>query len=226
VSEARERTLSRAEARAFYDRLGARQDSQAFYEDAATRIVLRHTAFECARSVLEFGCGTGRFAATLIERYLAPDARYLGLDASTTMVRLAEKRLAPFGERAAVRLSDGSPELGVATGSVDRLVSNFVLDLLSNQDIATLLEEAYRVLAPGGLLALVSLTRPFTPGSRLVMSGWRLLFALRPSLVGGCRPIGLLERLPPPQWAVRHHERIARFGIPVEVLVTERVRDP
>ena len=82
------------------------------------------------------------------------------------------------------------------------------------------------MLAPGGLLALVSLTRPFTPGSRLVMTVWRLLFALRPSLVGGCRPIGLLERLPPPQWAVRHHERIARFGIPAEVLVTERVRDP
>ena len=220
-----ERTLSHTEARAFYDRLGSRQDSQAFYEDAATSIVLRHASFECARSVLEFGCGTGRFAATLIERYLPPDARYLGIDASTTMVELAEKRLAPFGGRAAVRLSDGSPQLEVATAGVDRFVSNFVLDLLSNEDIATLLEEAHRVLAPGGLLALVSLTRPFTPGSRLVMTGWRLLFALRPSLVGGCRPIGLLERLPPPKWAVRHHERITRFGIPAEVLVTERVRD-
>ncbi len=222
VSAARERTLSHEEARAFYDRLGARQDSQAFYEDAATGILLRHASFESARSVLEFGCGTGRFAATLVERYLPPDARYLGLDASTTMVGLAEKRLAPFGERAAVRLSDGSPKLAIADASVDRFVSNFVLDLLSDPDIETLLEEAHRVLVPGGLLALVSLTRPFTPGSRVVMAGWRLLFNLRPALVGGCRPIGLLERLPPPQWNVRHHERISRFGIPAEVLVTER----
>ena len=136
---------------------------------------------------------------------------------------LAGKQLAPFGERAAVRLSDGSPKLEVATASVDRFLSNFVLDLLSNEDIETLLEEAHRVLVPGGLLALVSLTRPFTPASRIVMTGWRLLFALRPSLVGGCRPIGLMERLPPPKWSVRHHERISRFGIPAEVLVTERV---
>ena len=225
MSAPRERTLSHDEARAFYDRLGARQDSQAFYEDAATSIVLRHASFESARSVLEFGCGTGRFAATLLERYLPPDARYLGLDASNTMVGLAGRRLAEFGERAAVRLSDGSPKLAVADASVDRLVSNFVLDLLSAADIATLLEEAHRVLVPGGLLALVSLTRPFTPASRVVMAGWRLLFSLRPALVGGCRPIGLLERLPPPKWAVRHHERVARFGIPAEVLVTKRVRE-
>ncbi len=219
----RERTLSHDEARAFYDRLGSRQDSQAFYEDAATGIVLRHASLEVARSVLEFGCGTGRFAAHLMERYLAPDARYLGLDSSATMAELAAKRLGRFGGRATVRLTDGSTKLDVPDASVDRFVSNFVLDLLSNEDIDAVLAEARRVLAPGGLLGLVSLTHPFTPGSRLVMAGWRIAFALRPALVGGCRPIGLLERLEAAAWNVRHHERIARYGIPAEVLVAERV---
>ena len=34
-----ERTLSLDEARAFYDAFGARQDGQAFYEDAATSVL-------------------------------------------------------------------------------------------------------------------------------------------------------------------------------------------
>ena len=34
--------LSSDEARAFYDRFGARQDSQAFYEDPATRDLIVH----------------------------------------------------------------------------------------------------------------------------------------------------------------------------------------
>lgn len=218
-----EHILSHRQARAFYDRMGARQDSQAFYEDAATGIVLRHASFETARSVIELGCGTGRFAEKLLDDHLYPDAGYLGLDASPTMAGLAGERLARFGARARVRLTDGSPKLDQPGGSVDRFVSNYVLDLLSWEDIRTVLEEAHRVLVPGGLLALVSLTRPFTPGSRLMMTGWRLLFRLSPSLVGGCRPIGLLESLPAPKWKVRHHERISRFGIPSEVVVTERV---
>ncbi len=218
-----ERTLSHAEARAFYDRLGARQDSQAFYEDAATGILLRHASFESARSVLEFGCGTGRFAEGLLDRHLGPDARYLGLDSSSTMVGLAAERLARFGARAEVRQTEGKPELDLEAGSVDRFVSNFVLDLLSEEDITRLLAEARRVLAPGGVLALVSLTRPFTPASRALMAGWRLVYALRPALVGGCRPIGLIERTAPDQWQVRHHERLVRWGIPAEALVTERL---
>ena len=218
-----ERTLSHTEARAFYDRLGARQDSQAFYEDASTRILLRHGSFESARSVLEFGCGTGRFAEELLERYMLPDSGYLGLDASATMVDLATKRLGRFGSRAAVRQTEGEPRIDLPSGSVDRVVSNFVLDLLSEEDIASFLAEAHRVLTPGGLLALVSLTRPFNGTSRVVMTVWRLLFALRPALVGGCRPIGLIERFPPDRWQVRHHERVVRFGIPSEALVVERL---
>ena len=62
--------LTHDEARRVYDRIGAGQDSQAFYEDRATRLLIRHGAFERARSVLEFGCGTGRFAARLLARHL------------------------------------------------------------------------------------------------------------------------------------------------------------
>jgi hypothetical protein len=40
--------------------------------------------------------------------------------------------------------------------------------------------------------------------------------------VGGCRPLELRERLPDPYWRVRHHAKLAPFGVPSEVLVAER----
>ncbi|MFQ5351241.1 MAG: class I SAM-dependent methyltransferase, partial [Thermoanaerobaculia bacterium] len=97
-----ERTLGRAEARTFYDRFGPRQDRQAFYEDAALEGLLAEGGFEGARSVAEFGCGTGRFAEILLAEKLPAEAVYLGVDLSPRMVELARTRLARFGGRARV----------------------------------------------------------------------------------------------------------------------------
>ena len=86
--------LDRGQVRAFYDRFGARQDAQAFYEDAALTELVLHADFEAAGRVYELGCGTGRFARRLLERHLPDGATYLGVDLSATMVELARGRLA------------------------------------------------------------------------------------------------------------------------------------
>ncbi len=215
-------TLSHAEARRFYDRLGARQDAQAWYEDRATGELVRHGDFGAARRVFELGCGTGRFAQRLLSRHLPPDARYRGVDLSPTMVGLATKRLAGFGARAEVVLTDGSPPCGEPEHAYDRFVSSYVLDLLSEADIRAALREAHRILEPGGLLCLAGLCSGNGPGSRLVARAWTRLHALRPALVGGCRPIELLEFLDGTDWEIRHSARLAPFAIPSEVVVAER----
>jgi len=152
------KTLSHAEARAFYDRMGAKQDTQAFYEDAATRDLVAHGHFEEARAVVEFGCGTGRFAKGLLEQHTPPTATYLGVDVSPRMVEIARGRLERFGNRASVQLTDGKPRIDAPDGSCDRFVSNYVFDLLSEADIAAVVSEAHRMLRPGGLICLASLS--------------------------------------------------------------------
>ena len=214
--------LSRAEARRVYDRIGAGQDTQAFYEDRATGLLIRHGAFGSASRVLELGCGTGRFALRLLTSHLPETARYRGLDLSPKMVELARARLAPFAARAEVVLTDGAPPASEPTASCDRFVSNFVLDLLPEEDIAAVLSEAHRILAPGGLLCLAGLSTGAGAFSRLVSRAWARVHALRPALVGGCRPLELLAWLPPEQWRVRHHAQLAPFGVPSEALVAER----
>ena len=66
------RMLTHQQAKAFYDRLGSKQDLQAFYEVPVTNNLIAHAALEQAQSVFEFGCGTGAFA----ERVLAHHCRY------------------------------------------------------------------------------------------------------------------------------------------------------
>lgn len=70
--------LTHAEARAVYDRFGARQDRQSFYEDEALADLLAHLAFREAQAVFEFGCGTGRLAKTLLDNHLPATAYYVG----------------------------------------------------------------------------------------------------------------------------------------------------
>lgn len=215
--------LSHDEARGFYDRFGSRQDRQAFYEDTALRELVAHGGFGEAAAVLEFGCGTGRFARELLSGYLPADATYVGFDISSTMVELASKRLASFGPRVEVRKSDGVPRLPVETEGFDRVVSNYVLDLLSEGDIEAFLHEAWRVLREGGLLCVTGLTRGSKPLSRAVSWIWSRVHTLRPSLVGGCRPLVVAPLLPNDAWRVRHHQVVVSWGIASEVLVAERV---
>lgn len=217
------KTLSRDEARRVYDRIGAFQDSQAFYEDRATDLIIHHGDFSTAQQVFEFGCGTGRFALRLLSEHLPDSATYRAVDLSPTMVKLAEERLAPFSSRAQVVLTDGAPPVEEASGSCDRFVSTYVLDLLAEEEIATVLGEAHRMLKPGGLLCLSSLTTGSGVASRLVAHLWSGVHWLSPSLVGGCRPIDVADSLPASEWRIRHQARVAPFAIPSEVVVAERL---
>ena len=216
--------LSHEQARAFYDRFGRKQDWQSFYESAAIEALIRNADFDKAGAVLEFGCGTGRFAEKLLEEHLPAHARYVGVDVSATMVRLAQKRLARFAGRAEVYRTDGSPRLDFADSAFDRFVSNYVLDLLSFEDIRAVLLEARRVLSAGGLLGLTSLTPGFTPLARVVTNIWSAIHSIRAVLVGGCRPIRLRELVPEDEWRVRYGDKFSSYGVPSEVLVAEKAR--
>lgn len=219
------RLLTHQQAASFYNRFGAKQDWQAFYEAPATRDLIAHAAFETAQSVFEFGCGTGAFAEQLLAHHLPPQATYLAVDSSATMVRLAQSRLARFGERVTVRQTDGALQFAERSGCFDCFISNYVLDLLSPADVAQLLAEAHRLLAPDGRVYLVSLTRGATPLARLVTWSWSRLHALNPWLVGGCRPLELRDHLPLTRWRLDYAQVLTRFGVPSEVVVASRAAE-
>lgn len=215
-------TLTPAEARRFYDWLGRRLDLQAFFEDPALEALVAHAEFERATAIFEFGCGTGRLAERLLRRHLPRQSLYLGVDVSSTMVGLARKLLRPWHPRAEVRPSEGSMHLEAPSGSFDRFVATYVLDLLSVQDAETLIAEARRVLRPSGFLCVVSLTEGVNCPGRLVSWIWQRIHSLNPALLGGCRPIHLNRLVSTTDWTIRHQVVIPAWGITSEVLVAKK----
>lgn len=217
------RVFSHDEARRYYDWLGANLDTQSFYEAPPQRDLAAHLDLKSCRAVVEFGCGTGRFAAEILDSQLPVDARYLGIDISSTMVALAKKRLAKYGPRAEAKQSDGSPHIEAADASFERFICSYVLELLADEDMQALLAEAHRVLRPDGLLGIVVLTSGPTSLSRTVSTIWRGLHSLSPWIVGGCRPIELTPRLLPSEWIIEYRRVSAPLGVPSEVVVARRL---
>jgi ubiquinone/menaquinone biosynthesis C-methylase UbiE len=212
--------LTHEQAKKFYDHFGAKQDMQRFYEDRAVRKLEDYADLGHALSVVEFGCGTGRLAQRLLERRLSSGATYLGVDVSSTMVKLARRKLAPWVERAHVEQTDGTPKVPLSDGECDRFLSVYVLDLMSPEEARGVIAEARRVLEPHGRLCLASLTFGQHGFSRAVSRLWTAVQNARPALVGGCRPIALNDYMDA-RWRVIHHEVVSTWGVSTEILIAE-----
>jgi SAM-dependent methyltransferase len=99
--------------------------------------------------LLDVGCGGGRFAIRLAERF--PDIRVVGLDLSPEQIARAKRRGAPLGER--VSFVEGSAiDMPFDDGEFDVVYS--LGSLKHWTDPAQGLRECVRVLRPGGYLWL------------------------------------------------------------------------
>lgn len=215
------RGLTKEEVEKFYDRFGAKQDKQNYYEDIALADLLKHAHFDGAQTVVEFGCGTGRFANQLLGMYLPNDAAYWGCDVSAIMIELSEQRLSRFGNRAALWKSTGETSLPLSSESADRFVSNYVLDILSFDEIHAVIDEAKRILKKDGLLCLTGLTNGKGLFSKAWTAFWNVRFELNPKWVGGCRPVevrGFLNT----DWEIKHYHVAVTWGISSEVVVARK----
>lgn len=133
------------------------------------------------------------------------------------MVNLAKERLSGYVERARVVRSDGTIHFPLPEKSVDHVVSNYVLGLLSANNTKLVFTEAQRVLIPGGKLCLVSLTKGVTCLSRMVSFLWMTIFRVRASLVDGRRPISLEQYVDSESWWTEYRNVLTPFGVPSEV---------
>ncbi len=99
--------------------------------------------------VLDLGCGPG-FLTIDLARATGSGGKVYGIDPSPDMRAAATERCA---DRPQVEIRDGSANaLPLADASVDKAVSVQVFEYL--EDIPGALRECFRVLRPGGLLAI------------------------------------------------------------------------
>jgi len=122
-----------------------------------------------SRWVLDAGCGTGILASRV--RDGAPGVHVVGCDLSLGMLRRARER-APLG----AWVQADAARLPLRDGALDAVVSTHAFHFVPGRGAA--LAEFCRVLAPGGLLAIVMLNPRTAVGSRLMSeAGTRALGA-------------------------------------------------
>ena len=202
-----------------YDRIGRLQDTQSPFERPALDRLIAAGRFEMATSVFELGPGTGSLAQRMLSDHLRPTCTYLGVDVSTRMVELARRRVASFADRARVVHTDGMLPLPAADRSADRFIAAYVFDLLPHDYAAQVIVEAHRLLIPGGLACLTSLTNGQSSLSRLISRSWHGIWRVAPRLVGGCRPIDLRRLFDPDSWDVEQDVVIESWGVPCQLVV-------
>jgi len=160
--------------------------------------------------VLDIGCGTGTAAIMAAHR----GTKVTAFDISAPMLAVARDKVA------AAFLSDGIEliEMGVsgmdrfADASYDVVMSMLAFSEFSLDEQTYALDHTYRILRPGGLLAIADEVKPTTMGKQLLHSAVRipllvLTFALTQTTTRAVD--GLTERIRASGFRVEMEERSA-----------------
>ena len=181
-------------------------------ETRAHDLCLELAAIQDGEAVLEVPVGTG----LAFEKILSanPSGRNEGIDLTEAMLIRADKRAAKSGsDNYRLRVGDAY-DLDFPDNDFDVLVSNYLFNLLPQQDFGAVLNEFKRVLRPGGRLVMINMTK----GEHWCNDGWDWLYRIKPAWIGACRGVLILPHVQASGYSQINREYVSQLTFPSEVL--------
>ena len=185
-------------------------------ETRARRASLSLADVRDGEAVLEVAVGTGLAFAELVRTNRRGVTE--GIDLTDAMLSRARARVAGLPGRHRLRTGDARC-LDFPDAQFDVVLNSYMLDLLPDDDIATVLGELRRVLVPGGRIVLTNMTRSDSAVARV----YEWIYRRRPSLVGGCRAIEMTTAVSAAGFIDVKRETVTQLGVTSEIL---RARKP
>lgn len=185
-------------------------------ESKARNRALELAEIKNGQQILEVAVGTGLAFYEIVKRN--PDGTNIGIDISSGMLKKARIRLRKLAN-ANYELKLGSAfNIEAEDNQFDLLMNNYMFDLISYDQMDSVLMEFKRVLKKDGNLVIVNMTAGEKFGSGI----YDFVYRISPKLMGGCRGVRLSERLQTHGFEVKLREYNQQLLFPSEVILARK----
>jgi ubiquinone/menaquinone biosynthesis C-methylase UbiE len=188
-------------------------------ESKAAQKVVELAEIRDGQRILEVALGTGLLFARILR--LNRTGETFGVDLSPAMIAKAKKHLEGIsGEHCHLQIANAY-HLPFDSNAFDLLINNFMLDLLPEEDFTVVLREFHRVVKPGGLLVVSTMSF----GKKWYNAIWYRVAKHFPQLLTGCRPVEIRRYLEKTGFELLQSVRVSQNTFPSEIVKARKNMD-
>ena len=161
--------------------------------------------------IIEIACGTGLVFYEIVKQN--PSGYNLGIDLSEAMLSKARKLLVNM-DKQHYELRQGDVfNLKIKGQSFDKLVNNFMIDLMPEDKFEGILSEFYKILKPNGIAVIST----FSQGKSKANKFWVWVAKHFPKLLTNCRPVEIKSKAQKTGFTVEKEIEISQNTFPSKV---------
>ncbi|MBS1668292.1 MAG: methyltransferase domain-containing protein [Bacteroidetes bacterium] len=180
-------------------------------ESKAAKKVIQLADIQNGEHIIEIGCGTGVVFNEILKKN--PQGINLGIDLSPNMLSRARKLLAKGATRNYELRQGDLFNLNIEEQGYDKLINNFMIDLMPEEKFDDILAIFYNLLKPNG----VAIISTFSVGKGKINRFWGWLAKHFPKLLTDCRPVDIQNNIKRTGFEIEQEIDISQNSFPSKV---------